>query len=315
MAHFPLDSLASKTTEGRPFVDLRGEGTQVVGRKVGYDGLDKAEIACLFGLFDEFVGQSGLPFLLEGFQLLVEFLGFGLHLGDAFGQFMGLAGKLTGQLIDSGDPLVGPLVGGETGHGFDPAGACGNGGFADDPQGTDLPAEDNAGASAKFLAPSAEVDHPHGFAVLVAEESDDVVRFFGKRRFVGFEGIVREELLVGYPFDFGKLLGFDSFEMGKVKAPSGRVPRASRLGGCDRPALREGPSGGRGCGVVPLDGFSSLEVYVEDGFLPCEIDLFRLGLELMQKRPDESLSTFSMTRVRSATKTDPESPVCPPISA
>ena len=55
---------------GRPFVDLGGEGTQVVGRKVGYDGLDKAEIACLFGLFDEFVGQSGLPFCSKDFSFL-----------------------------------------------------------------------------------------------------------------------------------------------------------------------------------------------------------------------------------------------------
>ena len=79
--------------------------------------------------------------MLEGF-LLVEFLGLGLNLGDAFGRFMGLAGG-DDSLIDSGGPLVGPLVGGETGHGFDPAGASGNGGFADDPQGANLPAEDN----------------------------------------------------------------------------------------------------------------------------------------------------------------------------
>ena len=228
---------------------------------------------------------------------------------------MGLAGKLTGQLIDSGDPLVGPLVGGETGHGFDPAGACGNGGFADDPQGTDLPGRGYVGASAKFLAPSAEVDHPHGFAVLVAEESDDVVRFFGKRRFVGFEGIVQEELLVGYPFDFGKLLGLDSFEMGKVKAQAVGFDERAGLADVIAQHFAQGPVQDVGCGVVPLDGFSSLEVGVEDGFLPCEIDLFRLGFELMQKTPGRILEHVLDDEVRSATKTDPESPVCPPISA
>ena len=167
------------------------------------------------------------------------------------------------------------------GHGFDPAGACGNGGFADDPQGTDLPGRGYVGASAKFLAPATEVDHPHLVPVLVAEEGDDVLGFLGKGDFVSFEVVVEQEFFVGNAFNLGQLLGFDPFEMRKVKAQAVGFYKRAGLADMIAQNFTQGPMQDMRCGVVALDGLSSLQINVEDALLTGEFDPFRFGFELM----------------------------------
>ena len=133
-------------------------------------------------------------------------------------------------------------------------------------------------ASAKFLTPSSEVDPPDSLAVFVPEKSDNFVGFFGKGDFVRFEGIVEKELFVGYPFDFGELFGFDAFEMGKIEAQAVGFNKGASLADVIAQNFTQGPVQDMGCGVVALDGLSSLQIDVEDTLLPGEFDPFRFDL-------------------------------------
>ena len=78
MAHFPLDSLASKTTEAARLLTWAARERRSLGERSGTTALMRRRSpACSASSMS--LSASPACLLLEGFQLLVEFLGFGLH--------------------------------------------------------------------------------------------------------------------------------------------------------------------------------------------------------------------------------------------